>query len=181
MPCGSKNDSTASVKLTLCFRMFWISFSRSHSNSTGRSIPHWAATVPDERRRQRSDRGERHHDLTLHRTDRIRLLFSGPGSDEADRVSLVYRRPVSLAKDILVGVRPQRGGSPPVRRRCWVFPTVWYDFRLRSEGSPRSSSPARILPSSVVDCNSVGLRRRQSSSVELTSVELTLDQRRLSC
>ena len=26
MPWGSKNDSTASVKLTLCFRMFWIPF-----------------------------------------------------------------------------------------------------------------------------------------------------------
>ena len=38
----------------------------------------------------------------------------------------------------------------------WVFPTLLYDFRLSPEGSPQLPSLARILPSSVVDFNSVG-------------------------
>jgi len=36
-----------------------------------------------------------------------------------------------LWKRVVFGVM-----RPRVRRRGWVFPTVLYDFRLRSEGSP---------------------------------------------
>ena len=33
---------------------------------------------------------------------------------------------------------------PRVRRRCWVFPTVLYDFRLCPEGPPYLPSLGRI-------------------------------------